>query len=202
MSSLYVRIAQDLLSSFDELLSLLADDPVLHPALGRERERLVNHLHLALPRGQELATAPGPQGSPRARIAAPARDGRGRPRRRGPAAARLRAACYAALSSGLLGSQRFDAVMLLGRRAAVQGHPLYASSSSLSSAATLSPAGTASKSGDGDDGFISAGGASRDGPGDPGPGNGDRLVGGRYASYGPWPSCTKRMMASTMRPCA
>lgn len=166
------QVAQDLLSSLDELISALGDSPPLQAALCRERERLVNHLLVRLER--ELA-APRPPRLRRRRLGAV----RSRSRQ-------LRRDCYLAIADGILSSRRFDTLMLLANRAQRStNESAYASSSSGSSAPPSDGGATG----------AFEGGASSNCPG-------DSEAGGRYSSRDPWPSCTKRMIASTMRPCA
>lgn len=103
-----LRIANQLLAALDRLMSQVADEPVLLAGLSRERHRLVSVLERTLecqlasclvPRRQEGATPKRAKS-----VMGAGRIG-------------LRLSCYRALALGLLPSQRFDALMLLSRRA-------------------------------------------------------------------------------------
>src|SRR5262249_42485093 len=110
-----------LFSRIEELLSLVADDPILAQGLRRERDRLRNHI---AHRCDVLGLGPLPTYPPTAWLCRRQRPRAGcrQPRPSLPRLLRrsqaLRAACYQALDAGLIASRRFDALMLLGRRAA------------------------------------------------------------------------------------
>src|SRR5262245_8573015 len=104
MSISYEHIAHDLLRSIDALIATLADDPLLHAALRRERTRLQNHLQ-----NQLVDSQPFEMRSNRALR----RAGQGVRRRLRHGLGTLRGVLYQAVASGLLSAPRFDAVMLL-----------------------------------------------------------------------------------------
>lgn len=158
------QIAVDLLRSLDDLIAILEGDAVLSSALLRERERLFSHLVDIEP---YLALRLAENARPKAKVSRTSRFHR------------LRAACYGALSDGLLGSARFDSLMLLAQRAL--GRKAQASSSS------DSPAGAGSISVGDTSGLFGVFGMLR---------RSSRV------SRVTWPSRTKRMTASTMRACA
>lgn len=172
---LYLRIATDLLTSLDELIALLDDDPVLVPALQRERSRLVNHLL-----GQLIASARSPARLPTRPPHRPQVMG-GR-RHIWSRFWRLRGASYRALAAGCLSSRRFDSLMLLALRGARRrGAQTSSSSPSPPESCEESAgagAGPGAASGRGRTGWLMTGGCE------------------------PWPSRTKRIRDSTMRVCA
>ena len=181
----YTRIAMDLVHSLCQLLVAVSDDPILFAALSREHARLIDCLYSQLPariarhldglwRSEAFWAA---FSAPRRPKLAPLR------MRRVAAFFRLRAACYSALSAGLLGCQRFDALMLLGQRAVRSHASIHASSSSIS--APGSPAA----------GDSPAGGGSTGPAGSPAAGSARGLCSG-------CPSRTKRSSASTICACA
>lgn len=124
----YSRIATDLLSSLNVLIANLADDPVLSEALRRERVRLINHLLIRTDRFFF-------------------RDSQRRTRETYSESwrhfYRLRRACYLAIDDGLLSSRRFDALMLLARRAARRARAAQASSPSPSPRRSVGASGDA-----------------------------------------------------------
>ena len=102
-------IARQLLCSLDRLIREVTADAILVTGLCRERERLVMCLEQAL--GCPL-TEPIRSVAQRRKMLS---GGRGTRRLQPPLSLRLR--CYRALAAGLLPGARFDALLLLWRRA-------------------------------------------------------------------------------------
>lgn len=172
---LHLSIATDLLTSLDELIALLDDDPVLVPALQRERSRLLNHLL-----GQLIASGRSPARPSAARLPMRPLHGRGGRHHIWSRFWRLRGASYRALAAGCLSSRRFDSLMLLALRGARRRGAQTSSSSPPSPESCEESAGAGAGTGadSGSTGWLMTGGCA------------------------PWPSRTKRISDSTMRVCA
>ena len=129
-------IAKQLLSSLDRLIREVTTDAILVTGLCRERERLVMCLEQAL--GCSLAE-PTRLMSQRRKMLSGSRGAR---RIQPPLSLRLR--CYRALAAGLLPGARFDALLLLWRRASrAQAHSGSSSETLVSSSSGESGTGCA-----------------------------------------------------------
>lgn len=173
-------IAVTLLHNLNLLIDSVADDPVLHRGLLRERRRLLFGLGCPSEVGLPLPSRSAPCGSIH------------RPRRR------LRASCYEALFSGLLSGRRFDVMMLLSARARRSAQRASAAGMSAEPEATTADAGPPP---------MGAAPASQVGSPSPSlslsPSGGDAGSGGAGSTGRVWPvSRRKRISASTIRTCA
>ncbi len=107
-------IAKQLLFALDRLISQVADDAVLRDGLGRERARLVACIEQQL--GEQIGEPNLPSTAMAKRRPMSRRQSlKSGPQRQRPISVRM--SCYRALAFGMLPSQRFDALMLLSRRA-------------------------------------------------------------------------------------
>ncbi len=107
-------IAKQLLSALDRLIAQVADDAVLREGLARERVRLVACIEQQL--GEPISEPSLPSTAREKRRPLSRRQSlESGPQRQRPVSVRM--SCYRALAFGMLPSQRFDALMLLSRRA-------------------------------------------------------------------------------------
>ena len=131
-------IAKQLLAALDGLIDQVADDAVLREGLGRERVRLVACIEHQL--GEQIGEPFFPSAAMEMRRPISRRQllERGSQRQRRSS---VRMSCYRALAFGMLPSQRFDALMLLSRRALCRKSPSGSSSETPTSSSLGSSAG-------------------------------------------------------------
>ncbi len=140
-------IAKQLLVALDGLIDQVADDAVLREGLGRERVRFVACIE------QQLGEQIGEPFVPSAARATRRPTSRRQPLERGSQRQRrisVRMSCYRALAFGMLPSQRFDALMLLSRRALCRKSHSGSSSETPTSSSLGSSAGDSVGPGGGD----------------------------------------------------